>query len=1266
MSTSLSAVGRGNFSVTLARRLLLVLCVLLGMGSFNAHAQGKPSGKPLPPSSARQSRLSAPSVHADATGPLRSEVGYTTNILPENDDSSSPSVPFGFGINFSGRDYSQLYVNNNGNVTFTAPLSTYTPFSLSTFNSPIIAPFLADVDTRGSTTVTYGNAVINVGGLNRPSFGVNWFNVGYYAEHTDKLNSFQLVLIDRSDTGVGNFDIEFNYDHLTWETGDASGGTGGFGGTSAVAGYANGANAASAVVQLNGSQVNGALLDSNAATGLSRTSNTGITGRYVFHIRGAGGANLSVLDKNPNPNLYLQPRQGALADGATELLVNFQSDLPGVVSLHEDGAVSGDLLTPVQNVSLQQVGSGYQISTTYRVPPGLIAPEVNHLVTFRADFTPTGGDSQPVEPANLNLTRPPVLLIHGLWADAAGTWNEMKGTRFKLLQAGYDVRLLDYKGTNADFFANNTPLIVNQIESELRPLRAAGIAATRLDVVGHSMGGILTRLAAQSSAGTSSFFGAQTFGKGYVRRLITLDTPHLGSGLANALFAAKNVPIAGRVVSGIFSAIDHPIGGAIEDLRVGSLALNNLRATPIRSFALIGDVGANQAAIDEVRHLYRALKFLGIHIDGLDTSSPESFSTSLFNGEANDGVVGGNSQRGGLPDLYVQRFSPIAHAPLPGITGANESNEMGDRVVSLLNGDETALAPGFPAVGNGALRGIAPRRSPVVGKRTSSAVTPTDTPFFSFVTPDDGAVVAPGTDVTLEVTPNAGSDLQAVLFTIGGQNVSNTVSDSALVEAAPFRTSFALPAEASGAYEISAFGRNAAGQVAQISRTIIVRPTATVSTLSVSPSPLFFSAANTTLQLSVSGDFSDGVSRDISTAATGTTFVSANPLVATVSADGLVTALTQGNTILTIRNGTVNTQVVVQIAFQAPQIFSVAPNIALPRTTTTVMVSGLNLGGVSSLDFGMGGALDPTVTATNLRPDPSGSFLLADVSVAANAPLGARTVVVTTSGGTSDPATSPFTTFSVGSPVAVADLSLSLTASPDAVAVGDTLTYSLRVGNAGPQAASGVRLSAALPAGVRFVSATSTQGTPAQNGGVVTCDIGAVPVGGSVVVSIAVQPTAPGSLTLSAALGSTSNDPNPANNSASDTRVAVTLTVRNVTPQIRVRAGGLRFLGLVRVGRNSYVRLRQTLVLQNIGTTPISGPLSLVLDGLGSDVTPSSLQGRTVLSLPARSPYLNVPLGAAGVLLPGRPVAITLDFIGPLRLNAYRYTPRFLSGAGQR
>ena len=217
--------------------------------------------------------------------------GFTNNVLAPSDDDYTGNgtsgtlltnllATIGFPINFFGASYTNLYVNNNGNVTFDDYLSAYTPTPLLDLGMNIVAPFWADVDTRGmnSGVVTYGTGTVD----GRTAFGVNWIDVGYFLVNDDKLNSFQLVLIDRPDRTNEDFDLEFNYSKIQWETGDASGGSGGLGGSSARAGYAS---AAGSTFELNNSGTNGAFLDSNTTNGLVYTNfNSTVPGRYVFQF----------------------------------------------------------------------------------------------------------------------------------------------------------------------------------------------------------------------------------------------------------------------------------------------------------------------------------------------------------------------------------------------------------------------------------------------------------------------------------------------------------------------------------------------------------------------------------------------------------------------------------------------------------------------------------------------------------------------------------------------------------------------------------------------------------------------------------------------------------------------------------------------------------------------------------------------------------------------------------------------------------------------
>jgi len=48
-----------------------------------------------------------------------------------------------------------MQVNNNGDISFDAPVSSFTPSSFPVAGFPLIAPYWADVDTRGTGEVYF-------------------------------------------------------------------------------------------------------------------------------------------------------------------------------------------------------------------------------------------------------------------------------------------------------------------------------------------------------------------------------------------------------------------------------------------------------------------------------------------------------------------------------------------------------------------------------------------------------------------------------------------------------------------------------------------------------------------------------------------------------------------------------------------------------------------------------------------------------------------------------------------------------------------------------------------------------------------------------------------------------------------------------------------------------------------------------------------------------------------------------------------------------
>ncbi|MES2761946.1 MAG: gliding motility-associated C-terminal domain-containing protein [Bacteroidota bacterium] len=169
--------------------------------------------------------------------PTFSVVPISSGMPPSyrNDDGSTASIPLGFSFCFYGTTYTSCYINNNGNISFGAPYST---FSSNAFPDPsfvMIAPFWGDVDTRDPASgLPYFKKTAT-------SLIVKWSNVGYYDSYSDKLNDFQLIITDGSDPILPNGNnVAFCYGDMQWTTGDASNGNGGFGGVPSTVGVNKG------------------------------------------------------------------------------------------------------------------------------------------------------------------------------------------------------------------------------------------------------------------------------------------------------------------------------------------------------------------------------------------------------------------------------------------------------------------------------------------------------------------------------------------------------------------------------------------------------------------------------------------------------------------------------------------------------------------------------------------------------------------------------------------------------------------------------------------------------------------------------------------------------------------------------------------------------------------------------------------------------------------------------------------------------------------
>lgn len=129
--------------------------------------------------------------------------------------------------------------------------------------------------------------------------------------------------------------------------------------------------------------------------------------------------------------------------------------------------------------------------------------------------------------------------------------------------------------------------------------------------------------------------------------------------------------------------------------------------------------------------------------------------------------------------------------------------------------------------------------------------------------------------------------------------------------------------------------------------------------------------------------------------------------------------------------------------------------------------------------------------------------------------------------------------------VGTADLGVVVTDSPDPATVGNNLTYSVTVSNAGSGPASSSTLTNTVPGGASFVSSTASQGS-CTGTSTVTCNLGTINSGANATATIVVRPTATSAgLTSTFTVSAATTDPNAANNSATASTV-----VNNPVPAI--------------------------------------------------------------------------------------------------------------------
>ena len=233
-------------------------------------------------------------------------------------------------------------------------------------------------------------------------------------------------------------------------------------------------------------------------------------------------------------------------------------------------------------------------------------------ISITISFTPRISKFETKYSSELMITRPPIMLMHGVWASTANFVNRKPDCNFsenisedvfrslEQLVGPYNVILGNYESSNAREFGYNIVRVKDQIDQAMLKYRSEGGAISRIDYVGHSMGGILGRMAAsESPAPTRYLYGYGN--NSSIRKLITIGTPHFGSATAD--FRQMQIYVDWLFAVGqdmLNAAQGMPSDqGAIDDLVSGSQALQGLMATrdDVKCHAIASNANPNDVYV---------------------------------------------------------------------------------------------------------------------------------------------------------------------------------------------------------------------------------------------------------------------------------------------------------------------------------------------------------------------------------------------------------------------------------------------------------------------------------------------------------------------------------------------------------------------------------------------------------------------------------------------------------------------------------------------
>ena len=305
-------------------------------------------------------------------------------------------------------------------------------------------------------------------------------------------------------------------------------------------------------------------------------------------------------------SVEVDPVIGVAADGVSKVNIYLSGARPLTMNEADEMELSISCTQIPKWTLNENIGTLIGADTwepTYIAPPDFPGDDndVSYTVTAVVHYNVENGTEDTYE-VPIKITRAPLALIHGLWSSSSawedfadaitthqsggGSWarssvpvEQTLGGVGKMYE-DYQVLCVDYSGSHFRHFSHNVGAVNNVVQDAIDNLKEKylehGIVAEKADLIGHSMGGVLARLHVQNDPR----------GSANVHKLITLNTPHSGSPVANfinSLPKKARAAVYGAILADTYLLNDGEFNlhallqadGALLDLAVGSVGTDD-------------------------------------------------------------------------------------------------------------------------------------------------------------------------------------------------------------------------------------------------------------------------------------------------------------------------------------------------------------------------------------------------------------------------------------------------------------------------------------------------------------------------------------------------------------------------------------------------------------------------------------------------------------------------------------------------------------------